>query len=326
MATCPCDMQTAEAIKEQNKSITKQFSNWISKAADSILDKWMMPQTTAQGYIEGNVVENALTVAMALLQITVAKKIADLKIELAEDYYAMAEYKWQRFITSYVPLEKKLLREVSSVAIATMDCADDRARAESSVNSAYALLQQQLARIRKSLHICIDENMLSVIEHRRVVMLVDTENFNLSDDNYWCDILNDDRWNKRSNVLDLGRNISTIAQSYGKLSKQAGAQVAGQADTAANAILTSIGYFGARNDTYYPDFFLSSASSNASNLMSSSMDTIYADDINPPALQSHDDMVIQMALQAAQRDVASRATGGSPDEAALTVELAKMQI
>jgi hypothetical protein len=319
MATCPCDMQTAEAIKEQNKSITKQFSNWISKAADSILDKWMMPQTTAQGYIEGNVVENALTVAMALLQITVAKKIADLKIELAEDYYAMAEYKWQRFITSYVPLEKKLLREVSSVAIATMDCADDRARAESSVNSAYALLQQQLARIRKSLHICIDENMLSVIEHRRVVMLVDTENFNLSDDNYWCDILNDDRWNKRSTVLDLGRGISTLSQSYGVLAKQGIDSAGGQVMAFTNSVINSMGYLGARRETAYPQVSLMSGTSTGGALKSS----LYDDDINPPALQSRDEMVISMAIQEARRQV--EASGGD-SEANLAVELGKMQI
>lgn len=319
MATCPCDMQTAEAIKEQNKSITEQFSNWISKAADSILDKWMMPQTTAQGYIEGNVVENALTVAMALLQITVAKKIADLKIELAEDYYAMAEYKWQRFITSYVPLEKKLLREVSSVAIATMDCADDRARAESSVNSAYALLQQQLARIRKSLHICIDENMLSVIEHRRVVMLVDTENFNLSDDNYWSDILNDDRWNKRSTVLDLGRGISTLSQSYGALAKQGIDSAGGQVMAFTNSVINSMGYLGARRETAYPQVSLMSGTSTGGALKSS----LYDDDINPPALQSRDEMVISMAIQEARRQV--EASGGD-SEANLAVELGKMQI
>ena len=262
MPTCSADIQTAEAIKKdltkELTSIQTDLKQWKTDQVDKTMAHWMFPQTTSKGYIAENIIQNALTIAMALLQVVVSKKIEDLKLELAENYYDMAKYKWQRFIDYYMPLEKKLLQEVSSVAIATMNCADDRSRAESSVNSAYALLQQQLARIRKSLHICIDSNMLSVIEYRRVLMLVDTENYNLSDDNYWCDILNDDRWNKRSTVLDLGRGISSLSQSYGALAKQSADTAGGQMMAFTNSVINSMGYFGARNETQYPHYALMS--------------------------------------------------------------------
>lgn len=328
------DYVTRQEAEQKEKDVASAITSGDNSIDNTLklLCRWKFSEVSGTKNVWVTQILNGIGVAIALLNAYIQAKIMDLKKDLADSYYEMAKYKWERFINNYMPLEKKLLQEVSTVAIATMNCDDDRARAESAVNSAYALLQQHLARLKKSLHICIDENMLYVLETRRVLSLIDTENFNLSDDRYWCDILNDDRWNKRSNVLDLGRNISTIAQSYGKLSKQAGAQVAGQADTAANAILTSIGYFGARNDTYYPDFFLSSAASNLTRNTETVYTTLANGDTQTDFANGNSIVVTNKSyngvidMSTPEQKTGASNLGASLIEANRVVELAKMQI
>lgn len=306
----PCEesTQAAEALKNDVAKAIADGDSAISGSIDAIKNvicRWKPTEVTEVGHMNVDTLVNGIGVLIAQINSAIQYKIMDMKKDLADKYYAMAKYKWERFVSNYMPLEKKLLREVSSVAIATMSCTDDRERAESAVNSAYSQLQQQLSRIKKSLHICIDENMLFVLEQKRVLMLVDTENFNLSDDQYWCDILNDDRWNKRSTVLDLGRNISTLSQSYGKLAKAASNAVSGQADLFTNHVLTSIGYYGARNDTYYPTTYIGTAAASTGDVTPSS----YATGVG---LSSYEQSVIDNALTDARAQVlADQIVGGS---------------
>lgn len=307
MPTYVEDTTAAGAVNNVGNTLADGYTK-LNKHISTLLDifcTWKPTEVTSIGGINVSTIEYGIGVAIAQINSAIQYKIMDMKKDLADKYYEMAKYKWDRFVSNYMPLEKKLLREVSSVAIATMNCANDRTRAESAVNSAYSLLQQQLARIRKSLHICIDENMLYVIEQQRVLMLVDTENFNLLDDQYWCDVLNDDRWNKRSTVLDLGRNISTLSQSYGKIAKAAAGAVGNQADLFTNTVLSTIGYYGARNDTYYPTTFIGSGVANTGDVTPSSYSTSVG-------LSAHDQSVIDNALTDARAQVlADQIVGGS---------------
>lgn len=219
----------------------------------------------------------AAQLAVALLNSIIQGQIADKMQDLADSYYQHAKYKWNRFNEKYKPLEVALLEETSSVAEPSMDCADDRSRAESAVNTAYDHMDRYVARMAKALRLCIDDTQVAQLEYGRNLMLVDTENYNLRDDQWFVDFKSDQRWNRRSNVLNLGRNLGAVAQKYGDVAKQLMGHVSATADKAAGTMIMQLGYYGNRFDTVYSSTYLGSGGlGSGTSLVNTAQSTINA--------------------------------------------------
>lgn len=200
----------------------------------------------------------AAQLAIAALNAVIQGQISDLMQDLAENYYQHAKYKWTRFEEKYKPLEVALLNEVSSTSEPELDCDDDRSRAQSAVNTAYDHMEKYVTRMATAMRLCVDETQINQLEYGRNLMLVDTENYNLRDDQWFVDFKSDQRWNRRSNMLNLGRNLGSIAQKYGDVAKQLLGNVSAAADKAAGTMVMQLGYYGNRFDTVYPTTYLSS--------------------------------------------------------------------
>ena len=256
-ATTQAGSTVASAINAQTRSIAT-----TSGIAPLRFCHWAAPEVTPTGYNLSAGIQQGLITGIAILNSTIQGRISDLNQELGENYYDMANFKWNRFKGNYMPLEKKLLQEVSTVKEKTMNCGDDRKRAQTAVNTAYSAMEKFLSEQARKLRICVDPSILGMVEQRQTVMLVDTENFNLVDDQYFTDVKNDQRWNRRSTVLNLGRGLSSTAMSYGDVAKNTAANVSAQTDRAFSSLASSIGYLGSRNNTNYPTTFTSSGSSN----------------------------------------------------------------
>ena len=95
---------------------------------------------------------------------------------------------------------------------------------------------------------------------------VDTENYNLRDDTWFTDYKSDQRWGRRSNVLNLGRNLGSIAMKYGDVARALSQDVGGLFNRATASLSMALGYYGTRFDTYMPSTYLGTAG-NASNIM-----------------------------------------------------------
>lgn len=220
---------------------------------------WAAPEISDIGEDGWSVAFQAAAIAIAIANGLAQAQISEKQQDLAEGWYQQAKYKWDRFNTKYKPLEISMLNEASSTPIRSLDCADDKTRAQAAVNSAYTASRNSLTRLAKGLRICVDPHTLTVIDHKQALMLGDTENYNLNDDQFFTDYKNDQRWNRRSNVLNIGRNNATEALKYGDVARSLLSQVGNQIDRAANTLMTSLGYYGARNDTYYPTTYLGSS-------------------------------------------------------------------
>lgn len=274
MAQCTCanPQAVANAINQASSKVSKS----VDKAGERI-DKtlhgaghggrqgvmdalrfchWAAPEYGPVGENAWSNFFKAAQIAIATLNATIQGQIADKQQDLAEGYYQQAKYKWDRFDKRYRPLEEKLLQEVSTVPVKEMDCADDRARAEVVVNSAYDIIGEALSRKAKAEHLCIDPSLLSRMAFGRSLMLADTENYNLRDDTWFVDFKNDQRWNRRGNVLNLGRNLGSMAMKYGDVARSLMNDVSGIANKAFGSISTALGYYGARFDTVYPTTYL----------------------------------------------------------------------
>lgn len=247
----------SESVNEQTKSIAT-----VGGIAPLRFCHWAAPEITNTGFSLAAGMQEAMITGIAILNSTIQGKISDLNQELGESYYDMANFKWNRFKGNYMPLEKKLLQEVSTVPERSLNCGDDRKRAQTAVNTAYNAMEQFMVERARKLRICIDPSILAMVEQRQTVMLIDTENYNLVDDQFFVDHKNDQRWNRRSTVLNLGRGLSSTAMQYGDVARNTAANVSAQTDRAFSSLASSIGYLGSRNDTSYPTTFTSSGSSN----------------------------------------------------------------
>ena len=67
---------------------------------------------------------------------------------------------------------------------------------------------------------------------------------------------------RRNDFLNLGRNLTSEALKYGDVARNLYNQVGQQIDQAANSLMSTLGYYGARNDTFYPTTFLGSSGRN----------------------------------------------------------------
>ena len=203
MAQCTCADPTAvaNAIKQhasKTEDVNKTLYGSGHGGKDGVIDSirfchWAAPEWGAKGESAWNKLFTVAQLAVAVANALAQQEIADKKQDLAESYYQMAEDKWNRFKNKYMPLEKKLLNEVSTEPVKTLDCADDRRRAEASVNPAYTQMQNYLRQLRQKLQLCPDDTLVPYLETKQAVSLVDTVNYNMQDDQWFVDYSNDKR-------------------------------------------------------------------------------------------------------------------------------------
>lgn len=227
---------------------------------------WAAPEYGPIG--EGNWTNffRAAALAIAIANGVAQSQIADMQQDLADSYYDMAKYKWDRFYRKYVPLEKKLLNEVLNEPLKEMDCADDRQRADGWVGRAYGAMSSWMRTKARQMHVCMDSLDMRRVRTAQALAFADTANYNYVDDRWFCDYSNDKRWNRRSSVLNLGRNLGSEALKYGDVARSLLNTVSGQIEQAANGLVNAMGYYGARLDTYYPSSYLGQSQGNLANI------------------------------------------------------------
>ena len=285
MASCTCanPQAVSSAIESQTAQINssvkylddtlhgyamRPYAGWHGAPAPVRFANWAAPEVSDVGETGWNLAFQVAALAIATANSVAQGQIHDKQMDLAESYYDMAKYKWDRFKDRYVPLEILLLNEVSTTPIRELDCDDDRMRASASVNSAFDSLSSYLTQMTKEFRLCLDKAQLDAMEYKRTMALVDTENYNMYDDQFFTDFKNDQRWNRRSNVLNLGRNLTSQALKYGDVARSLYSAVGQELQQAASGVMQALGYYGARNDTYYPTEYLNSASGLNSQLIS----------------------------------------------------------
>ena len=223
---------------------------------------WAAPEWGPQGENKWTLAFQAAQLGIALLNAQIQGEISDMQQDLAEGYYQQAKFKWDRFADKYRPLEEAILWEAQTEPIRELDCADDRRRAQNAVSPSFDTMNTYLAQVAKSYRLCPDDTVVSQMAHAKSQLLVDTENYNLLDDQWFTDFKNDQRWARRSNILNLGRNLGSIAMQYGDVARKLMSDVSGIVNKAAGSLSQALGYYGSRFDTFYPMTYLSGTSQN----------------------------------------------------------------
>lgn len=217
---------------------------------------WQAPKHGNISELIWNTAFKGAQLSIAIAASNAQQQIADKQMDLAESWYSHASYKWSRFKNGYMPLEKQLLREVAATKEPKLDCKSAESRADISVSKAYDVMRQYMDHKTHAYHLCMDDGLLTDYTTHQNMQLVDSRNYNYDDDRWWKDYQSDKRWNRRSQVLNIGRNTSATGLEYGKVANRMYGQISGQLDQIGGSAMQALGYFGTREDTYAPAVYL----------------------------------------------------------------------
>ena len=103
--------------------------------------------------------------------------------------------------------------------------------------------------------LCMDESMLNDMDYAEAVARDDGTNFNYRDEEFFSLYVSDKRWNRRSQLLNLGRGLHATSASYADAANNALAQLGGLLDSGAQGAMKLFGYLSTARETQYPAMF-----------------------------------------------------------------------
>lgn len=218
---------------------------------------WASPEHGNTSELVWNAAFQAAQIGIAIFNAIQQAKIADMQLDLGEKWFSHADYKWQRFNNNYRPLEEKLVAESMRSLPPKLDCIGAERLAEHNV-------LKSKSSWKTNFKLCHKLNT----SLKTAALLVDSENYCMADDRWYRDFKDDQRWGRRSQLANLGRNTSAQVLAYGDVANKTLGQVAGHWNTFATAATQALGYFGARHDTYMPHTYLGTGGQSSTNLIS----------------------------------------------------------
>jgi hypothetical protein len=212
---------------------------------------WAPPQFTDKGQTVLHAVLSVVSFAVAIWSAGEQARIFRMRAKLADGYAAIAEEEWNRFNKKYRPLENDMIAE----CLAETDYEPDYDGAEETYG---ALASDGLDRARAMMEetargwaLCMDGSLLSGLAAESAAAGTDFVNYGYRDAEWYAQKKRDYRFNRRSNLLNLGRNLISQSAKYGGAADSI-LQGAGAAAGAAMAgAMQFLGYIQNRNDPVY---------------------------------------------------------------------------
>lgn len=241
-----------EGVSSEIKSQTSTFAPELKTIAARMC-AWAAPEFGASGAVRDRTAE---LVAMAAIYSSVAALntyVQNKNYQIARAYTDLSVDRWNRFRNAYAPLEQKMISTSMNTAEPTTDYPGAKSRAIGSVSFAYSSAKSTMASYAKLYALCMDDSLN--LDHNQALVRDDTVNFNYRDAENYKDYLSDKRWNRRSDVLNLGRNNLPTASSYAQHASKALGDVSNAVVGIGSGLSGLIGYLFNRNETVYPSQF-----------------------------------------------------------------------
>lgn len=259
--------QIQNQIKESESSLEKQQKEDAEKFrklydahmqyVSARMCTWAAPHYTDMGSSTDRNLWLVAQIAIAAAQIYLQTYIQNKQYEIAKAYADITKDKWERFKNAYVPLERKLLAEAGNAAEYEPDYAAARSRGSSAAERAYSLAEQAFTTKAGQYALCIDPSVN--LDANRARSRDDTINFSYRDEENYAYYKQDKRWNRRSDILNIGRGNISTAFSYAKSASQNYAGLSAALQQVGNGISGMFGYLGNRMEMTYPTTFAQTA-------------------------------------------------------------------
>lgn len=267
MATCVAATNAQVNIQNARRDISQPIQAEITKLRSDFITQtqpmaekfcaWAAPTYNGNSSNLDRSLWIAAQVVLTTALIGLNTHIQNKQYEIAKEYQKLSEQKWERFRDKYAVLEKKMLNEASSMDDPDPDYADAASRGNTANDIAFSIMARDLKRYAKMYALCIDDSLNT--DRYKVLSRDDTVNFNYRDAENYAYYLSDKRWNRRSDILNLGRDNASTGFSYATAASNAFAGYAAALNQAGNGLSGLFGYLTNRNETVYPSMFSMSA-------------------------------------------------------------------
>jgi hypothetical protein len=245
-----------EKMHKEDKKAFENFQKSYDEKMEPISNKlceWAAPQYNSAG--EG--IDRSLWVAAQALiyasTIALNTHIQNKQYQIARDYQNITNDRHSRFTNMFAPLEMRLLSETSNTSKYSRNYTYARNRATSNTNSAYNIANDSLQKFAKSYALCQDATLY--LDMQKAKTTDDAVNFNYRDEENYAYYREDKRWNRRSDILNIGKNNVSTSLGYAATSNELYGGVASAVAQAGSGLSTLVGFMSNRNSTTYPNQF-----------------------------------------------------------------------
>lgn len=243
-----------QALDNQTKMQQEHLSIISSKMCE-----WAAPQYGDAGESWEKTLWKAALIAIATINTLAQISIMEKRYQIAKDYANLASDRWNRFKDAYAPFERAMLSEAGNAPEYKPDYVGARERAREYTSEAFRSADEQMADLAKKYSLCVDDTLLNDMDYAEAVSRDDGTNYNYRDEEFWAIYMSDKRWNRRSQMLNLGRGIQQMSASYADAANNALAQLGGLLDKGAQGAAKLLGYISTARESQYPANFSSAA-------------------------------------------------------------------
>jgi hypothetical protein len=252
MAVTVSDVKQNIKIEEIQKPVPNQICNWAAPTFGDI------GQTVLHKVLA--TVAFAVGVWSAIEQM----RVFNMRYKLAEDYARISQEQWDRFNKKYKPLELMAVSECLAAKEVKPDYPAALSLGLQMSGDGAAQARLAMAEFSRVYALCPSRSMATDFESGSVGLADDLVNFNYRNEETFALAKDTTRFNRRSDILNLGRNLSTQAASYGQTAASLlGAAANNLAQTTYGAF-SLIGYLRNREVTAYPDWMIHNNGAGAS--------------------------------------------------------------
>lgn len=220
---------------------------------------WAAPMYGDAGQSMLNTVLAVVAFIVAYKSLEAQIEINDMRRDIADGYAKITEDRWRRFKSAYAPLELALINEIMSQGPVEPDYERARSNHNAYVANAFGDAQARLAGLAQRYALCIDETLTNDLQLSAGLAADDGVNFGYRWEEWYAIMRDDIRWNRRSNLLNLGRDLLAQSAQYASYANNILAGLGEQAGKAFSGALGYLGYYFSRQNTAYPNSYVSSS-------------------------------------------------------------------
>lgn len=244
----------AEKIKAQTGTFATRWNetNRRIQTIEETMCRWAQPELGDTGEGAYHEFWQAALVAVTLLNTAAQISISKKQYQIAKDYAEIAKDQWRRFRDAYAPLERAMVNEITNTPEPKPDYDGAKSRGNSFTNSAFLTTRSAMTKLAKRYALCVDPSLYDDMLYAEAITADDSVNFNYRDEEYFAHVMSDVRWNRRSSLLNLGRDILATSVSYADAANKMLGDVSGMLNQGAQGAMGMLGYLQEHRNTMYP--------------------------------------------------------------------------
>lgn len=183
-----------------------------------------------------------------------ALKIAEMQHALAKDWAGMAEWYRNYYYDNFHPIEKQLIEEVSQDPLYERNKAN-LVKGQMVISAKLPFVGKLEEAVACTGRYCTGQRQSLIndilIEQATVESMICGLSHRYIDDEET--VRNNRRWERRNQVIKLGRDMPTESVTYAQMATGIYGQIGRQAASAAESASWALGYNGERVETKYPE-------------------------------------------------------------------------